>query len=138
MKAIPGGRISELPAREQPTSSDNNPKTGPPLRQHQTRDIGDDLCGKKPPLLNHPRPLPGRHRKTGHRRRIARDIGPVGRSPGHFPPEPGIAGGFVPPRNRDPGIAEPQRGVGRDHAEIRPDAVARGNHHVHCRSPVSC
>ena len=22
------------------------------------RDIGDDLCGKKPPLLNHPRPPP--------------------------------------------------------------------------------
>jgi hypothetical protein len=39
-----------------------------------------------------------------------------------------LAGGFVPPRNRDPGIAEPQRGVGRDHAEIR-SAVGRGNHH---------
>jgi hypothetical protein len=32
-------------------------------------------------------------------------------------------------RELDPGIAEPQRGVGRDDAEIRPDAVERGNHH---------
>lgn len=32
-------------------------------------------------------------------------------------------------RELDPGIAEPQRGVGRDDAEIRPDAVERRNHH---------
>jgi hypothetical protein len=32
-------------------------------------------------------------------------------------------------RIRDPGIASPQRGVGRHHAEIRPDAAECGNDH---------
>jgi len=38
-----------------------------------------------------------------------------------------LARGFAPPRRRGPGIAEAQRGVGRDHAGIRANAVERGN-----------
>ena len=53
----------------------------------------------------------------------------VGGGPAHFPREPGTAGGFVPSRRRDPKIAEPHRGIGRDHAETRPNAVGCSNHH---------
>jgi len=95
--------------------------------------MGDDLCGKeKPPPLNHPKwkdaatEPPKNHcprrRRTNRspEHEITRDmLDRLSTARDHFPPEPGIAGGFCPRRETETREkkAEPQRGSWKENRQ---------------------